>query len=133
MNNENMHLGAFEPLLAGNTVFLRPFNELSLTGKEYQDAITIDNYVTFLFPTVVHELFHKYQSQCLTIPGYIILAIPIWRELTLEMYTDKVTDYAYDWIDKYSKNKFQEEFNNLHKKYYGENFDVESKSFIDRF
>ena len=69
-------------------------------------------------PTIIHELYHKYQAKKYTVPVYIILAIHLWRQFTLENHTDKITDDAYDWIAKLEKQNFQKRFNDLHKKYY---------------
>jgi hypothetical protein len=84
-------------------------------------------------PTVIHELYHKYQAKKYTVILYLILAIHLWRQLALEDSADRVTDKAYNWIEDLEKQNTKNRFNELHKKYYGDNYDVNKQEFIDRF
>lgn len=132
MTNKNQVFGAYEPLIANNKIFIKPFDTQLLCGKKYQDENTIINYIELLIPTVIHELYHKYQSQKFTKILYILLANPIWRQITLENSADDLTDKAYIWIDRYSLEQTNIKFAELHKKYYQDNFNAEKKEFIKR-
>lgn len=98
MTVENGVMGCFSPIY-GDKIFLQPFDYNGMSNH-------IDgrvNWIEQLFITIIHELRHAYQWKRSKI-GYIICALPILRQFTLEVDANaeqkKATPFAEKWEAK---------------------------------
>jgi hypothetical protein len=61
------------------------------------------------------------------------MALPFWREYLIETSAYKISDDAFDWMQKLDQEKFKQRFNDLHKKYYLDNFDLTTSKFKENY
>lgn len=132
MTDSNFILGAWNPLFYNN-IYLKYFDKSKLTGNKYKDELLYDFHFGLIIPTVFHEIYHKYQCKKYTLLLYAILALPFWREYTIEKSAYKISDDASDWLMVLDEEKFKEEFNKLHLDFYGLNFDIDKQQFIKNY
>ena len=132
MNNENQVLGAWNPLFY-NSIYLKWFDRSKLTGNEILDETKYDSHFSLVIPTVLHEIYHRHQCDTYTLIPYSILALPFWREYTIETSAYKISDDAFDWMQKLDQEKFNIRFNELHKTYYGDDFDLTTRKFKENY
>lgn len=71
-----------------------------------------------IVPTVLHELYHKYQSKKYGNLIYSLLAFPLWREFIIEKSAYAVSDIAYDWILNEINNEFNFKYLELNVQFY---------------
>lgn len=132
MTDQNNILGAWNPLFY-NDIYVKSIDKSKLNGNKFNDQLVYDFHFGLIIPTILHELYHKYQCKKYTLPIYALLAIPLWREYTIEKSAYKISDNASDWIMILDEEKFKEEFNKLHLDFYGLNYDIDNQQFITNY
>lgn len=109
------------------------FDRSKLTGNEILDETKYDSHFSLIIPTALHEIYHRHQCDTYTLIPYSVLALPFWREYTIETPAYKISDDAFCWMQKLDNEKFKARFKEVHLKYYGDNFNVETRKFIDNY
>jgi hypothetical protein len=71
-----------------------------------------------IIPTVLHELYHKYQCKTYGNLIYSLLAFPLWRDFIIEKSAYAVSDIAYDWIQDEINNEFNLKYLELNVQFY---------------
>jgi len=117
ITDENNVLGAWNPLFY-NDIYVKSIDKSKLNGNKFNDQLVYDFHFGLIIPTIFHELYHKYQCKKYTLPIYALLAIPLWREYTIEKSAYKISDNASDWIMILDEENFKKEFNKLHLDFY---------------
>lgn len=117
MTDENNVLGAWNPLFYNN-IYIKAIDKSKLTGNTYKDQLVYDFHFGLIIPTILHELYHKYQCSTYTILIYSILALPFWREYTIEPAAYKISDNASDWMMILDEQEFKDNYNKIHLDFY---------------
>ena len=132
MTDENNILGSWTIFLY-NKIFIKALNKEELTGNEQIDKLKYECYFNLVIPIVFHEIYHRYQCQKLTPLIYAIVSFPLIRESTIEPSAYKVSDNAYDWLQKLEQERFEKTRKDLHSYFYGDNFNNDTLSFINNY
>ena len=117
MIDKNNILGAWNPLFYNN-IYIKSIDKSKLTGNTYNDELVYDFHFGLVIPTILHELYHKYQCSKYTLLIYALLALPFWREYTIEPNAYKISDDASDWMMILDEEQFIQEFNKIHLDFY---------------
>lgn len=100
MTVENGIIGSFSPLHP-DKIYLKPYENADNTMRNLPGRV---DWIEQIFPTIIHELRHARQWQKSKI-AYILCALPILREFTLEVDANtagkQAMVFAEQWEKKY--------------------------------
>ena len=96
MSGDNGVIGCFSPLHP-DTIFLQPFEHADIAIKDPSGRVI---WVEEIFPTIIHELCHAKQWKASKI-AYVICALPILREFTLEKGANLAGEDAREFTDRW--------------------------------
>lgn len=132
MTDENNVLGSWSMFLY-NKIFIKAFDKTSLTGNNQLDKLKYEGHFKLIIPTMLHEIYHRYQCQKLTFPIYALVSFPIIREFTIEPPAYKISDNTYDWIQQLEQEKFENMRKELHEYFYGKFFNCNTMEFVQNY
>lgn len=115
-----------------NNIYLCPPSDNTVWENDV--ATKMYHHLGIVIPTVIHELFHKYQRAMLGFAYYCFCCLPIIRDLTIEPPAYKHYDLSDDWFTKIQQEEYQTQRRELLLKYMGEeNYDFEANNYRDGF
>lgn len=83
--------------LSKNVIYINKTDQRQICEIPYGQR---GSYVTNVFPTIMHELYHYYQRKKYGAVLYMIVSLPVIRRFTIEVPAYKISYYLYDRIQK---------------------------------